>query len=390
MLLKLIQNGVKMRKLLTTALVVMLLVVASDLFAQLKITGDARFRPRLDIIDQTLDPKYDKETSNVYFMYRLRLNLNWKIGDGYFLQSRLGHNGLAGYGVFGLGEQPTILGVYKDLGLNSARMSLDIMLLNGGRATDTYGYKFGLFGADSYNNPIFDVHYYASRMIDIPFFIFSNDGLFGASGYYKAGPGKITLAAIYDRPIGYESEDSNGNELYSINDQYSFYVDYNIKVADWGVQPMAMMTVADSSTAPMTFGANITSPKLVGDLALGFSAIYSMNSVKNSEMKPDLKCFGMITNEYIAWKVRAKVSGKLGIGKLFAYIELGKRDDTFDDASTSVTDFLYSWLGYSFTIYSGDAGKFIITPQWRHMSNTKDDVNILARERIEMNFDFKF
>ena len=84
---------------------------------------------------------------------------------------------------------------------------------------------------------------------------------------------------------------------------------------------MAMMTIADSATAPMTFGANFSSPKLVGDLALGLSAIYSMNAVKNSEMKPELNYFGMITNEYAAWKIRAKVSGKLGVDTLFAYIE---------------------------------------------------------------------
>ena len=377
-----------MKKLLSTILVVLLLVVASDLFAQLKISGDARFRPRLDINDQT--EKGSTKKTNVYYMYRMRLNLNWKIGDGFFLQSRIGHNGFAGYGVFGLGDQPLALGVPSSSSYapGTKRMSLDIMLLNGGRATDTYGYKFGLFSAGAYANPIFDVHYYASKMIDIPFFIFQNDGLFGASAYYKAGPGKITVSALYDNPLGATIENATGNETYNMNDTYTFYADYNMKVSGWGVQPMVMMTVADSATAPMTFGANISSPKLVGDLALGLSAIYSMNSVKTSEIKANN--YGMVGNEYAAWKVRAKVSGKLGIGKLFAYIELGKRDDTFDNAATSATDFLYSWLGYSFTVYSGDAGKFIITPQWRHISRTIDDVNQQTREKIEMNFDFKF
>ncbi len=195
---------------------------------------------------------------------------------------------------------------------------------------------------------------------------------------------------MYDNPLGKSIEDANGNEIYNMNDQYTFYADYNMKVAGWGVQPMVMMTVADSASAPMTFGANISSPKLVGDLALGLSAIYSMNSVKQAEIANGCKDYGMIHNEYAAWKVRAKISGKLGIGKLFAYVELANREDTFDNGDTKSNDFLYSWLGYSFTIYSGDAGKFIITPQWRHISKGADDTNLQAREKIEMNFDFKF
>lgn len=235
-----------MKKLLTTTLMLMLLVVASDLFAQLKISGDARFRPRLNIDDKTENG--GTKSNNVYFMYRVRLNLNWKLGDGYFMQSRLGHNGLAGYGVFGLGLSPDALGAYgKEYSASGKRMSLDIMLLNGGRATDTYGYKMGLFGAGSYSNPIYDIHYFASAMIDIPFFIFNNDGLFGASAYYKAGPGKITLTAIYDNPFGSSIEDADGNVLYDLSDQYTFYADYNMKFSGWGVQPMVMMTVADSA-----------------------------------------------------------------------------------------------------------------------------------------------
>jgi len=378
-----------MKKLLTTALILMLLVVASDLFAQLKITGDARFRPRLNIDDKTANG--GTETTDVYYMYRLRLNLNWNVGDGFFLQSRLGHNGLAGYGVFGKGVSPDALGAYgKDYSESGRRMSLDIMFLNGGRATKTYGYKFGLFSASSYANPIFDVHYFAAALIDIPFFIFNNDGLFGASAYYKAGPGKITLSALYDNALGKNIADSDGNDIYNMNDQYTFYADYHMNVAGWGVQPMVMMTMADSASAPMTFGANFTSPKLVGDLALGLSAIYSMNSVKQSEISGLCEDYGMIHNEYAAWKVRFKVSGKLGIGKLFAYIEMANREDTFDDASTKSNDFLYSWLGYSFTVYSGDAGKFIITPQWRHIATDVDGTNTRTREKIEMNFDFKF
>ena len=376
-----------MKKLLSTVLVLMLLVVASDLFAQLKISGDARFRPRLNIDDKT--ENNGTKSTDVYYMYRVRLNLNWKIGDDYFMQARLGHNGLAGYGIFGKGLSPDALGAYgKDYTESGKRMSLDVMLLNGGFASAEYGYKLGLFGAGSYSNPIFDIHYYASAMIDIPFFIFNNDGLFGASAYYKAGPGKITLSTLYDNPIGSSVEDASGNELANQNDQYTFYVDYNVKVAGWGVQPMVMMTVADSAAAPMTLGLNLSSPKLVGDLAFGLSGLYSSNSVKTAETV--YSDYGMVNNEYTSYLVRAKVSGNIGPGKLLLWVDLGNREDTFDNGSTQSNDFMYSWLGYSFTVYKGDAGSFVITPEWRHIVKGVDGTNIQTREKIEMNFDFKF
>jgi hypothetical protein len=376
-----------MKKLLSTVLVLMLLVVASDLFAQLKISGDARFRPRLNIDDKTENG--GSKATDVYYMYRVRLNLNWNIGDGYFMQSRLGHNGLAAYGIFGKGMSPDALGAYgKDYTESGRRLSLDILLLNGGFASADYGYKMGLFGAGSYGNPIFDIHYYAAAMIDIPFFIFNNDGLFGASAYYKAGPGKVTFSALYDNPLGSTVEDANGNELSNETDQYSFYVDYKVKVADWSVQPMVMMTVADSAAAPMSFGANIDSPKLVGDLALGLSALYSMNSVKTAEIKNT--DYGMVNNEYAAYLIRAKISGKVGPGKLLFWVDLGNREDTFDNGTTQSSDFMYSWLGYSFTVYSGDNGSFVITPEWRHIVKGVDGTNIQTREKLEVNFDFKF
>jgi hypothetical protein len=376
-----------MKKILTTALILMLLVVASDLFAQLKITGDARFRPRLNIDDKTENS--GTKSTDVYYMYRVRLNLNWKIGDGYFMQSRLGHNGLAGYGVFGKGLSPDGLGAYgKDYTESGRRTSLDIMVLNGGFASADYGYKMGLFGAGSYSNPIFDIHYFASTMIDIPFFIFNNDGLFGASAFYKAGPGKITLSALYDNPLGKSVEDADGNEVSSQNDQYTFYADYNVKVAGWGVQPMVMMTVADSTTAPMTLGLNINSPKLVGNLALGLSALYSSNSVKTADAV--YSDYGMVNNEYTAYLVRAKLSGNVGPGKLLFWVDLGNREDTKDDATTVSNDFMYSWLGYSFTVYKGDAGSFVITPEWRHIVKGVDGTNTQTREKFEVNFDFKF
>ncbi len=62
---------------------------------------------------------------------------------------------------------------------------------------------------------------------------------------------------------------------------------------------MVMMTVADSAAAPMTLGLNINSPKLVGNLALGLSALYSSNSVKTADVV--YSDYGMVSNEYTAY-----------------------------------------------------------------------------------------
>ncbi|MBU2492880.1 MAG: hypothetical protein KJ571_09675 [Bacteroidetes bacterium] len=375
-----------MKKIITVSFMMILILSADLIYAQIQISGDARFRPRMDLDDRSEAGGTNK--SDFYYMYRIRLNLKADIGDGYFLSTKLGHNGIAYYGKMATGLNADVFGAYgKDYRENGKRMSVDFMELYGGRTTPDFGFKIGLFGVNSFNNIVYDVHYLPSLMIDIPFFIFNTDALYGASVYFKAGPGKLTLSGYIDDARGFALEDKDGNEIDNINDQYTFAADYEFSASDWKLQPMVMFTVADSAAAPLTLGANLTAPKL-GNFTLSAGMFYSTSSKTESEI--NYTEYGMVGNEYSAWKARVKLTGKLGPGTLTWFGELGALNNKYEIKPENNNDFLYSWLSYKFTIYKSDAGEFSIAPQWRLMKYDNDAGNLRTRNKLEVDFDFKF
>lgn len=374
-----------MKRFITTTMM-LLVILSADIFAQIKINGDARFRPRWDVDDRTEAGGTQK--SDLYYMYRIRLNLKADIGDGYYFSSKLAHNGIAFYGKAATGLSADVFGAYgKDYRENGRRMSVDFMEAYGGRNTPDFGFKLGLFGVGSFSNIIYDVHYMPSLMIDIPFFIFNADGLYGASVYFKAGPGKLTFSGFIDDARGFALEDADGNEIEDINDQYTFSADYAFSAGDFKLQPMLMLTMADSAAAPVTLGANITAPKL-GNFTVSGGMFFSTSSKTESEI--NYTEFGMRGNEYSAWKARLKIAGKIGPGSLTWFGELGGLTNKYENAPEDKSDFLYSWLAYKFTIYKGEAGEFTIEPEWRLMKYDNEDVNLRTRNKFEINFDFKF
>ena len=87
-----------MKKLFTAALLLTLVITGT--YADITMTGDARVRPRLDIVDLG---SYGNRTDNIYYFYRARLNIAADIGDGYFFKTKLGYNGAANFAKFGTG-----------------------------------------------------------------------------------------------------------------------------------------------------------------------------------------------------------------------------------------------------------------------------------------------
>lgn len=375
-----------MKKILTTSVMLLVLLSADFTLAQIKIGGDARFRPRLDQDDRTDAGGTYK--SDVYYMYRIRLNINADIGDGYYFRTKLAHNGIAFYGKMSTGLSAEVFGAYgRDYRENGRRLSVDFMEMYGGRDTKTFGFKMGLFGVGSFSNIVYDVHYLPSLMIDIPFFIFNTDALYGASVYFAAGPGKLTFSGYIDDARGAKVEDKDGNLVTDVTDQYTFEANYAFGAGDWKIQPIVMMTVADSAAAPITFGANITAPKLDG---WALSAGMFLSSSSKTESEINYTEYGMRGNEYSAWKARVKVVGNVGPGQLTWFGELGGLTNKYENGTEQKNSFLYSWLGYKFTVYKGEAGQFTIEPEWRLMKYDNEDVNLRTRNKFEVNFDFKF
>ncbi len=325
--------------------------------AQVTFSGDARFRPRLDLDDR---PESNYDRTDMYFMYRMRLNMTAAIGEGYYVKSRLSHNGIAFYQKGGRGELPNIFGNPSNSVSNESarRPSLDMMYMYLGRATEDFGFDIGLIPVPGFSNPLWDLHYYPGQMVDVPYFIWNTDGGFGGRTYYDMGPGRLTVHALLDQDRVDQQETSEGQQTVDSNDQYTFTAAYALPVGGITVEPTLMKTFPSEQRtfaggvetgmteygAPLTLGANVTFPK---------------------------------------------VAGPLGPGSLLAWVDMASRTDELDGGDRT-DDFLYWWLAYTIPIYSGERGSFVMTPEWRFLNKDRDDELARRRSKFEINFDITF
>ena len=300
-----------MRRLLILLMVLQFAGFIGESHAEVKWTADARVRPRLDIRNER---DYGSTNSDYYYLYRARLNATGDLGDGWFGHIQLGTNGV-GYwtGKFGdsattNSSKPSALSVE---GAN--RGTVDFMLIYFGRRTEGFGYMGGLIPIDGNAMPQYDVHFYSNLMVDVPFYLNSNNAAHGLIGYLGSGQFKINATVLVDNNDGRKIEDSDGNITNNTHDQYTVVVDAPINLGDATVQPMILATFADRGTeAPVTFGGNITSPH-VGEFT--FSGSFAM-SVQRA---------GDESDKYDAIYFRAKVAGEAGPGTLLAWVDIAKK-----------------------------------------------------------------
>lgn len=361
-----------MRRLLIAVTAILLVAMVGSAMAEVTWSGDARIRPRLDIRDYG-DIK-DKTTDGYYY-YRARLNLRGDIGEGWFGQVQLGTNGFAYWtGKFG---DPGASGNSKPSGSSvdgASRGPVDFMLIYFGRKTKEFGYWGGLIPVNGLANPLLDVHYYPLQMIDVPFFLYSNNGAHGFAGFVTFGQHKLNATLLVDDNDGILSEDPTGNTVASTHDQYSLMLDAPLKVGKATVQPVVILTAADAGRdAPKTFGANLTSPK-VGQFTFNATAAASLQQSGGRD------------REYEAMYFRGKVSGMAGPGKLTAWVDVANLE--YDNSIER--KYFYLWLDYAITVYKSDQGSVSIKPTWRHIKREQDGVLDETREKIELTIDFKF
>lgn len=346
--------------------IILVLMFVPSLFAEVKISGDARIRPRYDINDQT--ESGGNKTYNMYYMYRGRLKLKADINRGWYFKTMLAHKGAAAYtGNFAEGEK-----IHPNSVEGARRSTVDFMELYFGLGREQYGVKGGLFTIGSVSNPIFDLHYYPNVMVDIPFAIFNGDGLYGFSGYYHTGMGKLSTIISVDDNLGKTIENADGETVSETQDQYTIYVDYTQKLTTLTFQPMIMKTIADEdNSAPLTVGVNLGFPKMANFNLSGYFG-YSKQSVEEA-------------GEYDAWHARGKIVGKAGIGTILAWYDYAKKTD--DDIDT---DFWYTWLSYKITLHESDKGAVSILPTVRFSNQNIDGENVYKRTKIEVTTDIIF
>ncbi len=343
-----------MKKLLT---LLMVLAFTGGLFAQITVKGDVQVRPRLDIKD---NGSYGSKKTDGYYMYRTRINVSAKIGDGWFAKARLAHYNYAEYG-FTNGLEFD----YPDKNIHRRNtVAFTQMVL--GLDRESWGVKGGVLPFSGLANPMLDIHYFPTKMIDIPWTIHGLGSRFGFAGYVKAGPGKINIAATLDANL-FTLENAGAANVDN-HDTYTLGVDYNLKVAGIGIQPAVYYTWASSDiAAPMTYGINLKSPKFAG-FTVGATAAMTTNSVDN-------------TSKYDGSLFRIKLDGKVGPGSVSAWYDLAKRTDK---GTTDVDhDYTYLWLMYKYTAYKGEHGKVLLAPRWRMATEKVTGSKDFTRHKIE-------
>jgi hypothetical protein len=378
-------------------LVIMLFL--TNAYAEITFSGDARIRPRFDVKD---NGEYGTTSEDFYYYYRARLMIKADIGDGYFFNTRLGHNAGAYWtGKFGTGSLPSSLS-----NPNAGRGTVDFMELYFGHVGENFGWSGGIIPVS--HNPVLDIHFYPEIILDKAWDTYNNNAAHGFDLNYKLAGNVLDLKILVDNNDGKKVVDKNfvsqsdttisyiiSQDSGSIvldttitmttspdsdsRDQYSLYLTYPVSFFGFKMSPHFLMTLADKDRpAPITYGAEFALPKVAGFKLSAFAGLTSQ-SVSDS------------TTAVVAYKgsiARFKMIGKLGPGTLVAWYDLATTTPDVTDAVDS--KFSYLWLSYTYTLHKSDWGSMVFAPTYRLYSNKIEGSRDYTRAKVELTTQITF
>ena len=354
-----------MRNMLKVTLVFVMLL--TTVFAQAKITGDVRVRPRMDTSEDGSGELHNK----IYTLYWGRLNVDADIGGGWSFHSKLATNWVGHWsGVMGENTQKGGTSGFVD------RPTVSLMEISMGKNAGNWGFKAGNLPLNGVADHIVDLHYYPKSPVDIPWAIYHLQSIQGINGFVKAGPGKLNLALAVDENLnnsavpavaavaavnGWVDEDGDGKydewgvvteavdavAATETKNTHTLLVNYSGAFGPVSVKPQMAMTMANEGTAaPTTMGAGV-SAKVAG-FTLSGTYLMTSNTVEGSY-------------KYDGTHIRAGVKGTVGPGFLLAWYDMATHTPDGGVAS----NFSYIWALYKYTIWSGDKGALVVMPTVR-------------------------
>ncbi len=344
-----------MRNMLKVTLVFVMLI--TTVFAQAKITGDVRVRPRIDI--KSTD---GEETSNQsLILYWGRLNVDADIGGGWSFHTKLASNWVGHWsGV--MGENTQTVGS-QGTGLVD-RPAVSLMEISMNKNAGNWGFSAGNLPLNGVANHIVDLHYYPTSPVDIPWAILHVQSIQGFSGFVNAGPGKLNWALSIDENLNTDAGDGKVNTK-------TLMADYGAAFGGITVKPqMAMTMTNDSTAAPMTMGAGV-SAKVAG-FTLSGTYLTTSNTADGS-------------GKYDGTHIRAGVKGTVGPGFLLAWYDMATHTPDGGDQS----DYSYIWVLYKYTIFSGDKGAIVVMPTARMRTGALGNADY-SRNKFELTFQLNF
>jgi hypothetical protein len=352
------------QKLFTTTII--LTIILTGAYADISMTGDARVRPRLDIID--LGSSVNR-TDNIYYFYRARLNIAADIGEGYFFKTKLGYNGAANFAKFGTGTLPTGISL-----ASAGRSPLSFMEVYFGHQSKSYGWAAGIIPVP--HNPLLDMHFYPGKMANIPWLLYNNAAASGFDFNTMLAGGKFDIKILVDNNDGVKVS-SEGDVIDSLTttDQYSLDASYSLALSGIKLTPQFLMTISDEGDpAPITYGAGLALPKVAG---FGVSAYFGLTSQNADD-----------TNAYSGWITRAKLVGMLGPGALTTWYDMATY--TPDDASLEPTNTSFMWISYTYTLHKSDKGSVTLAPTYRLYTQQTEGSLDYSRTNIELTTQITF
>ena len=332
------------------------LLIVSLNFAAIEFSGDARFRPRLDVKEYGAASSQN-HTSDLYYLYRARINMKADIGDGWFFKSKLGTNSVAGMTKMSTGGDNNGPGIP-----NSHRPMVSFLELYYGYAKEDCGFWVGAFPLKY--TPALDLHFYSDKLVDIPFVLYNNSSINGFAGYQVIKDKKVNWFLSVDL----NNTNSEENFLTGVEttekDMYTLGLNSSFDVLNLTLTPNILLAIGDGDL-PTTYGLDIGLPEL-SDISSSIS--YHMTNYDATDGD----------------HFRVKMTKPVGKGSMKFFYDIAN----MEDESMS-----YVWLSYTHTCYKGEAGTVTISPTYRYQDGGyvsgifDEDYN---RTKFEITTEIKF
>lgn len=366
------------KRMLSLAAMCAVLSFASPAQAELKISGDAAIRPRLDSPNTTYAGVETTYKNDLKWTYRVRLKAAADLGNGYFFKALLQDESITPGVVPGWA---TVTGgdLYKPA----------FSQFYFGRMMQNSHYMAGRLPLNSFNNPIFDLALYpipgynsdAGAMIcavDLPIFQYNFDRIFALNYGTKIGEGDLNATLVV-----LDNHSTSTSERGLLNDAYALHLSYKANLGKVTFEPQAVLVLTDGNgliyqnVTPTTFGANLSIP--VADKSkLSFSGFYTY-------CKDDKgSAYGVAKKvDYSGYLLRAKLES----GPLTTWVDYNRTADKTDNgyynyantAETSGTgpasydatyNNIFVWAQYKFSIYESAMGTFSLSPTLRYRASS--------------------
>ena len=404
--------------------IILCLCVFSYMMADITISGDARFRPRYESVNNGLLNEELEETSDLYYLYRARLNLKADISENWFFNAQIGTPTKSG--MTKMGSDPDVL--YDRPGdMNSGRPFISFTKLYFGYKSAKRGIWAGVVPLG--NSSVFDLHFYPENLVDIPWATYNNNCTTGISGYENFSDYKLDWFISVDQNVQNQFESESLDTSY--NNHYTLGFNTTMKFNSMFIKPYFLMSFGNDKvyvepgngemevenlyssgyfegTLPTTFGAEVTLPdNLVENFTVKTSYFKSNYGSPSKTWKEDNN--GLINNDadenyynYEADHLRISLEGPFDKGKIkffydIASINYNIEEIIYDEElGEDITEWTradklsYIWLSYTQTLYDGEKGSVTVSPTFRLQNGKVFENNDYSKSKFELTTEIKF